>query len=510
MMAGQHSMGTPLHVLLVEDSEDDARLIERELALGGYSLRVRRVDSPGSMNAALRDQTWDLVLADWSLPRFSALFALEMLRCKGLDLPFIIVSGVIGEDDAVTSMKLGVHDYVMKSNLGRLMTAIQRELREADDRRARKRAEAALADGEERLRFVARATNDAIWDWDMTTQAFWWGQGIQTLFGYRFHEVQPGVESWYSRLHPEEKERVLETRYASINGAKDTWSDQYRFRRADGSYAYVLDRGYVLRNKEGRAVRSVGALIDLTEQKRAEAEIRAAYDRLRSLTLRLEQTKEQERKRIARELHDEFGQLLTGLKLDLTSLAKQLAKNASTSNPEWTGKLQSMVALVDDSIHFVRKVASSLRPSLLDDLGLAAALQWQAREFEARAGIPCETVLSPDLIERVLDPDLSTALFRIAQELLTNVMRHAHATRVRLVLREESGGFFLEVSDNGRGITMQEHVNPTTLGLRGIQERVSLFDGTLHIEGSPEQGTTVRAWIPQRSEYGGQRTPTSL
>lgn len=500
-MTDQKKTGVNLRVLLVEDCEDDALLIERELTLGGYTPLVKRLDSPGAMNEALREQTWDLVLADWNLPQFSALFALEMLKSKGLDLPFIIVSGTIGEEAAIAAMKAGAHDYVMKFNLGRLVPAVQRELCEADDRRSRKWAEAALAASEERLKLVVRATNDAIWDWDLTAQTLGWNEGFQVHFGFQPNEVDPGVESWYSRLHPEEKARVIATRYAAINGGGEMWSDQYRLCRADGAYAHVLDRGYVLRNEEGRSVRAVGALIDLTEQKRAEVEIAAAYDRLRDLTLRMEHTKEEERKRIARELHDEFAQLLTGLKLDLATLGKQVAKGVAMSQSELIEKLQSMATLVGDSIHLVRKVASSLRPSILDDLGLVPALQWQAREFESRAGTPCETALSQNLSQRELDPDLSTALFRIAQELLTNVMRHAHASHVRLALHEESDGLVLEVSDDGRGIAEREYVNPTTLGLRGMQERVALFGGTLHIHGEPGKGTTVRAWMPQRSEH---------
>lgn len=502
-MAAENAMGTSLRVLCVEDCEDDAALIERQLSRGGYRPLVKRVDSPGAMNEALRTQAWDLVLADWNLPQFSALFALEMLKSKGLDLPFIIVSGSIGEEAAIAAMRAGVHDYVMKASLGRLVSVIQRELREAEDRLARKRAEQATAAAEDRLNLATRATNDAIWDWNISTQSLDWSEGFQSLFGFRLNELSSGVESWYDYLHPEERERVVATRYAVINGAGETWSDQYRFRRADGSYAYVLDRGYVLRNDEGRAVRAIGALTDLTKQKQVEAEIVAAYERLRDLTGRLECAKEDERKRVARELHDEFGQLLTGLKLDLASLGKQLARDAALSRLELMEKLQSMTTLVNDSIQLVRRVASDLRPSVLDDLGLIPALQWQAREFEARAGFPCETALCQDLAQRELDPDRSSALFRIAQELLTNVMRHARASHVCLALREESNGWMLEVSDNGRGIAEKDYVNPTTLGLRGMQERVALFGGTLKFYGEPEKGTTVRVWMPQRSDYAG-------
>jgi signal transduction histidine kinase len=164
-------------------------------------------------------------------------------------------------------------------------------------------------------------------------------------------------------------------------------------------------------------------------------------------------------------------------------------------------KLQAMMRLVNDSIQLVRRVASDLRPSILDDLGLIPALQWLAREFESRAGFPCEMAMNPDPAQGNLDPDRSSALFRIAQELLTNVMRHARASRVRLALREESNGWLLEVSDNGRGIADKDHVNTTTLGLRGIQERVTLFGGTLEFRGEPQKGTMVRVWMPQQSDH---------
>lgn len=502
-MMGRNNCGTTLRVLCVEDSEGDAWLLERELIKGGYTPLLKRVDSPGTMNEALRAQTWDLVLADWNLPRFSALFALEMLKCNRLDLPFIIVSGAIGEEAAIAAMRAGAHDYVMKSNLGRLIPVIQRELREADDRLARRRAEQAVAAVEDRLRLVARATNDAIWDWDLSAQTLHWSEGFQSLFGFHPHDLSAGVESWYERLHPEERERVIATRYAVINGVGETWSDQYRFRRVDGTYAHVLDRGYVLRNDEGRVMRAIGALTDLTKQKEAETAIAAAYERLRNLMLQLEHTREDERKRIARELHDEFGQLLTGLKLDLSWLSRQVAREAAALPTLVMDKLQAMTKLVNDSIQLVRRVASDLRPSILDDLGLIPALQWQAREFESRAGFSCETAMPPDLAQRNLDPDRSSALFRIAQELLTNVMRHARASRARLALSEESNGWLLEVSDNGRGIADKDHINPTTLGLRGIQERVTLFGGTLEFRGEPHKGTTVRVWMPQRSDHAG-------
>ena len=239
-------MARPLRVLLIEDNEDDAALMLRELQRGGYEPVARRVETPAAMHHALQQETWDVALADWSLPQFSALFALEMLKSQGLDLPFIIVSGTIGEEATTSAMKAGAHDFVSKQNLERLVLIIERELREAADRRARRRAEAALAASEERLQLVARATNDAVRDWDLSTNGMWWSEGFSVLFGYQAQVVEAGVESWYSRLHPSDKDRVIASCYAAINGGETAWSEGYRFLRADGTYAEVLDRGYGL------------------------------------------------------------------------------------------------------------------------------------------------------------------------------------------------------------------------------------------------------------------------
>lgn len=157
-------MRRPLRLLHIEDSEDDAAIIARKLEQGGYALSVTRVSTPGAMHAALRDHTWDLVIADWNLPQFSALFALEQLKCAEVDLPFIIVSGAVGEEAAVEAMKAGAHDYVMKDNLKRLVPAIEREVREADARRKRRKTEAALQETEQRLELAIEGAEIGIWD----------------------------------------------------------------------------------------------------------------------------------------------------------------------------------------------------------------------------------------------------------------------------------------------------------------------------------------------------------
>jgi PAS domain S-box-containing protein len=229
-----------------------------------------------------------------------------------------------------------------------------------------------------------------------------------------------------------------------------------------------------------------------------EAE-RAARMQLRDLASHLQTAREGERTRIAREIHDEFGQVLTALKIDLSWLAKRLPGD----RPGLARKAKAMSALIDATIQTVRRVATELRPGLLDDLGLAAAMEWQAQEFAGRTGIDCELHL--DGGDLVLDRDLATALFRIYQETLTNVARHAGATEIDVRLEDRAEELALIVWDNGRGITPSETSDPKSFGLIGMRERAAAWGGTVGIEGVPGWGTTITVRVPRAEGVEGGR-----
>lgn len=233
----------------------------------------------------------------------------------------------------------------------------------------------------------------------------------------------------------------------------------------------------------------ISAVWDVTKRKQVEEELAQTNKRLRTLSMYWLAAIENEHAYIARELHDEFGQSMTALKMDLDWLADKY----SADNEECQ-RINRMKALVDDSISLMRDIASKLRPGLLDDLGLFAALEWQAREFTKHSEIPCELSLPPHNID--LDPDLSTTLFRIFQEALTNITRHAQATRVDTSLRLKDQTVILTVQDNGRGITESEANNPRSLGLLGLRERAAQWNGSLTLAGKPGEGTTVTVRIP--------------
>ena len=225
-----------------------------------------------------------------------------------------------------------------------------------------------------------------------------------------------------------------------------------------------------------------------------EKELVNSRAELRALTASLRSALEEERTRISREIHDELGQSLTALKFDLAATGNLLVPG-QTALAERTN---SMIQFVDEILTVVKKISRELRPGLLDDLGLAAALEWQAKEFQRRTGIPCEVLFIPE--EITADPERSTVIFRIFQETLTNIARHAGATNVEATLESRNSTYSLEVRDNGRGITKEEISGSKSLGIIGIKERARWWGGEVRIEGVPGAGTVVRVAIPAENE----------
>lgn len=229
---------------------------------------------------------------------------------------------------------------------------------------------------------------------------------------------------------------------------------------------------------------------DVTLRRRAEAELEKSHQQLRDLTGSLETVREDERTRIARELHDELGQQLTGLKMDLSWMESRLPEGKA----ELTAKLEGMKKLVSATVASTRRISAELRPLVLDDLGLAAALDWLARDFSGRSGLEVSIDIGPD--DWVLDNALATTIFRIAQESLTNVARHAEASRVRISLARSGGRLILAVADNGRGMAPGATEKPGHFGLLGITERIRALAGELRISSQPGEGTTLSVSIP--------------
>jgi len=270
--------------------------------------------------------------------------------------------------------------------------------------------------------------------------------------------------------------------------------------RPDGSRITVLVNISPLRNSEGELIGAVNCFQDISPRKQAEEVLQNSYAQLRALSARLQSVREEEATRMAREIHDDLGQKLTGLKMDLLRAEQQIEELESSQ--EINSLLETVVsatALTDNITVSVQEIATELRPSVLDKLGLAPALEYEALSFERRTGIHCEVRL-PET-EVILSNERATALFRIVQESLTNVTRHAHAENVMVELQAEADSLVLKVQDDGRGITETDIVRPESLGLLGMKERAELLGGEIAFQRNLNQtGTVVTVRIPQTKE----------
>lgn len=229
---------------------------------------------------------------------------------------------------------------------------------------------------------------------------------------------------------------------------------------------------------------------DITERKQAEEKLKRTSKLLRELATHLQSVREEERTMIAQEIHDELGQVLTALKIYIALLANKLDKNQEPLKE----KINSLSELIDASVESVQKISSKLRPGILDELGLAAAIEWQTEEFEKMTSIKCSLVLPKE--EIILEKNKSTAIFRILQEALTNIARHSRATKAAISLLNHQSNISLEILDNGIGITQEQIKDFKSLGIHGMEERALVFGGEVSIEGIAGKGTTVKVVIP--------------
>ncbi len=359
-------MTAPLRILHLEDDSLDAEFIKSTLEEEGIDCDILRVETRDDFTAAIDRCEFDILFSDYLLPGFDGLSALAIAKEKCPDVPFIFISGNMGEELAINTLTSGATDYVMKNRLSRLIPSVCRARQEATER---------------------------------------------------------------------------------------------------------------------------------TERRKAVADLKKSHEQLRRLAAHLQSVREEERKNVAREIHDELGQSLTALKMDLSRISAKLPNNHG--NEALSEQMKAAIGLVSSTIGTVKQICTNLRPPLLDHLGIGAAIEWQAEEFEKRSGVECEVAVASAVF--TVDIDIATALFRIFQEALTNVLKHSQATKVEASLKEEAGKIVLEIHDNGVGIAEDQMSKRRSFGLLGMRERLYPLGGTISISGKKQGGTTLTVIIPVTS-----------
>jgi PAS domain S-box-containing protein len=353
-----------------------------------------------------------------------------------------------------------------------------------EDVTERKLAEEELRRSLEYLELAQTGAEAGLWDWDISSNKITWSKEYYQLYGLPLATV-PSYDNWLASVYEADRERADHAVREAVARCADINLD-YRIIHPERGLRWMLAIGRTMGDDQGRARRATGFTFDITERKRAEEELQRTLEQVRSLSQRLEVVREEERKRIARELHDELGVRLTCLKMDLARLPSLVNDARSSALEE---KMQSMSEQVDKTITSLQGLVAELRPGVLDDLGLVAAIEWQCRDFERRSGIRCALECKEDEIP--LDSAKATAAFRICQEALTNVVRHAGATAIRVHLEKVGGLLQLNIHDDGGGISPDKLTETTSLGLLGMRERAAAVGGEVNIVGVSGRGTTV-------------------
>jgi PAS domain S-box-containing protein len=497
--------------------------------------------------------------------------------------------------------------YITRNNTNEpiLMTGSMMDITE------RKRAEEKIVRSNQRFELIANTTNDAVWETNLETGVSWGNEMHQQMYGLTVEHEIPNYEQWKMHLHPDDRAWVVQSLDDVLASTDNTWIVEYRFIKPSGEIVTIYDRTYIVRNAEGKPVRMMGSMMDITERKKAEDallqseekyrtlveqatdgifiadhtgkfvivnsaalklsqyseeelatrtiydladpeelkenpfkfedmkneqgarserklkrkdgsivdieinakflsdgrflafirditerkkaenELNSSYKAIRKLTSHLQNAREEERTHVAREIHDELGQQLTVLKMDVSWLTKKIKQLESQ---QLNDKATEIVQMLNDTVNTVRRISSDLRPVLLDDLGLAAALEWHLAEFGKRSGIKTEffTLESSVAIPRTT----ATGLFRIYQESITNIARHSEATEVMVELFVEDKVVTMTISDNGKGFDVTSVGRKKTLGVLGMQERTVMMGGTFRIKRNPGKGMKVEVHVP--------------
>lgn len=353
------------------------------------------------------------------------------------------------------------------------------------------RAEEEIRISYDRYMLATKATNDAIWDWDMHSGLYFWGEGFYQQFGYK-----PGVKVrtrkfWEDHLHPDDRARIIkELARFILQKDKGLWMEEYRFRRADGKWALVSDRGFLVFGKEKKLMRMIGSMQDITEKREMETKLlKQELDKQKLVARAMVDAQEKERAEIGKELHDNVNQILSTTKLYL-----ELAKN---DNKERLNLIGRSAENIHEAIHEIRNISRSLVPSSIGDLGLQDSINDLVENIRATRAIHVEFYPVGPFDEKIGDK-LKLVLFRIIQEQVNNVLKHSAAKNliIELILEEGENQIELNITDDGKGFHPEKIKNKKGLGLSNIMSRADLFGGKLTIVSAPGEGCKLRIQVP--------------
>jgi PAS domain S-box-containing protein len=510
------NLNRPLQILLVEDSENDALLLELAIQRSGAKCVCRRVETAAEMAAALQAQEWDAIIADYVLPHFDGLAALALVKERGMDVPFIIVSGHITEDTAVAAMKAGAHDYVMKDKLARLAPAIAREMRDAQVRRSQRASAKELWEEQAFRSAIETSIPSGIAAVDLDGRQSYVNPAFCRMVGWTEVELidrKPPFDYW----PPEERGHITAALAEVAGGEIPPGGLELRLRRKNGERFDTLLLMTPLKDSFDNVKGWLSSITDITQRKQAEDALRRSHEELelrvrqrtadlsaantalqaalaerRRLEHELLEITEKERRRIGLNLHDDLGQKLTGIALMSKGLQVQLTRR----NSEGAAEAATIHTLIQETLNQARELSHDLVTLDLEEKDLASAMERMVshvkRTFNISCRFDCETKAS------AVEAGAVSQLYKITQEAVTNAIKHAQAKNVEIRLSNGGDRLLFSIRNDGAPFPSVVKANDG-LGLRIMSYRANLIGASLEIRPGESEGAVLTCSLPTSS-----------
>ena len=478
-------------ILLVEDEEVDQLLITRALTRDFSPAVIDIAINLGEVRCRLQATVYDVVVTDYRLPGCTGADIIREVRAHDAGVAVLLLTGSGSEQLALDALSWDIDDYVPKTALSieMLPTSVQYAWSHASMRRKRLAAEQALRESEQRQAFAVESMQAGHFDLNTASGEMYLSSRLREMID--LPEAAIGtLQSFLGKVHAGDVVRVRRYFTDLLAGRRETTECEFQIGDSDDHHTWMRVQSLPVRDEDGHVGRLVGLLLDVTTSKEMAHSLEHSRNELRRLAARQEELRETERRQISREIHDDLGQILTALRLEISLLARDAGEQSLSAQ-----RAPVLYAMLDDAVAGVRRISSSLRPPLLDDLGLTAALEWITRDVCQRGGLSCRVALEEP--PAALSAAEVTTVYRICQEALTNIIRHAGARAVSVRLHCGDGPVCLEVCDDGVGI---ERAAGGGLGLVGMRERASNIGATLEITRRGVRGTLVRLTLAERGD----------
>jgi two-component system sensor histidine kinase UhpB len=476
----------PLTILLLEDNAVDASIIQKVLSRAAFHFQCTIATTGNDYKKLLAKNSYDLILSDHQLPDFNALQALQERNRVNSLIPFILITGTMPEDLAISMLRQGADDYILKERMQRLPVAVAFALEKYSKDQQLQRKEHSLEILTERFQLAARASTDIIWDYDLAQDTIYCSNAIEKIVGpYKANLFLPSFLKNF--IHPEDLDK-LSNSFAEIKSSRENrWRKLFRMVRYDNSIAYINNNAFILRNKQEQPIRIVGVMQDVTELRRLQHEIVEQEARIqRQLSETAIKAQEKEKAYIGGEIHDNVNQLL--------ATAKIMIDTARHSPDMQEICLEKSQEAIIEAIKELRNLSHSLMPPSFKNNSFHNIINNLVNTLNLSGRLNIQVNLPPEEKIEVVLTDIKLTFYRIIQEQLSNILKYANANHVIIQIRLQEDELHLLINDDGRGFDPSFHSKG--IGLKNMETRARLMGGSFFIHSVPGQGCTLQVQVP--------------